>query len=191
MLKINIVWQQSLTRIRIGLAPWIRIPIRIEVKMVDPGRPTHCYCTWRVVCRWEQQCQSSDSPPPFSGWCSLWQGPSTSPANSQPFTIHMGTVFWTSIYYTGYGYFIKIVLGGYFVCCSAQYHAILRLNYLIQCNKPLKKAVWRIRIWIRIRINRIHMFLGLLDTVKSPNFGTAHNFGTAADNFCEALIGFQ
>jgi hypothetical protein len=31
----------------------------------------------------------------------------------------------------------------------------------------------------------------LTSTVKSPNFGTAHNFGTAADNFCEALIGFQ
>ncbi len=28
-------------------------------------------------------------------------------------------------------------------------------------------------------------------TVKSPNFVTAHNFVTAADNFCEALLGFQ
>ncbi len=28
-------------------------------------------------------------------------------------------------------------------------------------------------------------------TVKSPNFVIAHNFVTAADNFCEALLGFQ
>ncbi len=27
-------------------------------------------------------------------------------------------------------------------------------------------------------------------TVKSPNFVTAHYFVTAAENFCEALIGF-
>ncbi len=30
----------------------------------------------------------------------------------------------------------------------------------------------------------------LFTTVKSPNFVTAHNFVTAADNFCEALLGF-
>jgi hypothetical protein len=28
------------------------------------------------------------------------------------------------------------------------------------------------------------------NTVKSPNFVTAHYFATAAENFCEALIGF-
>ncbi len=107
--------------------------------MVDPGRPTHCYCTWRVVCRWEQQCQSSDSPPPFSGWCSLWQGPSTLPATVNHSKFTWGKVFWTSSYYTGYWYFIKIVLGEKFVYCSAQYHAILKLIYLLHCNKPLKK----------------------------------------------------
>ncbi len=30
----------------------------------------------------------------------------------------------------------------------------------------------------------------VISTVKSPNFVTAHNFVTTADNFCEALIGF-
>jgi hypothetical protein len=29
-----------------------------------------------------------------------------------------------------------------------------------------------------------------ITTVKSPNFVTAHYFVTAAENFCEALIGF-
>jgi hypothetical protein len=47
-------------------------------------------------------------------------------------------------------------------------------------------------IWIRIH-TKMSWILNTdgTGTVKSPNFGTAHNFGTAADNFCEALVGFQ
>ncbi len=37
----------------------------------------------------------------------------------------------------------------------------------------------------------LNAYLHKLGTVKSPNFVTAHNFVMAADNFCEALLGFQ
>jgi hypothetical protein len=67
-----------------------------------------------------------------------------------------------------------------------------KLCFSRNCHKAFEVILpFFVVIFIASKYQIPHWLVTKICTIKSPNFVTAHNFVTAADNFCEALLGFQ